>query len=299
MGVKQVAKAVALAPKHVAVGYWRGLTYPFKGAKFVYLKHFELFRIWIWPIALTLFLFAVSLLVVWQYHDAAVNLIWDEPTGDDFWSDVASFFHGFVEILVALLGFLLAFVLALFATSLVAAPFNSRLSEEVEHLATGREGPKFKLWNEIKLFFRSALLLILMLAVTVGLTVASWIGGLVFAPLGIVLTVLGYIASALHASVDAMDYTAERRGRAFWFTYAYVFEHFLPCLGFGTGAFLMLFVPFLNLFFLPAIVGGGTLLYLDLEVEDARKAAAREPRPGQAEPSAFGGAVPVQRTGQG
>ena len=57
MGVKQVAKAVASAPKHVAVGYWRGITYPFKGARFVYFKHFELFRFWVWPIALTLFLF--------------------------------------------------------------------------------------------------------------------------------------------------------------------------------------------------------------------------------------------------
>lgn len=272
MGVKQVAKTVALAPKHVVVGYWRGLTYPFRGAKFVYFTHFELFRIWVWPIALTLFLLLLSLLVVWQYHDAAVNLVWDEPTGDDFWADVASFFHGFVEILVAILGFVFAFVVALVATSIVAAPFNSRLSEEVEELTTGRKGSKFDLWSEIKLVLRSALLLTLMLVVTVGLSVGSWIGGLVFAPLGILLTILGYVASALHASVDAMDYTAERRGRPFWFTYLYVFEHFLPCLGFGTGAFIMLFVPFLNLFFLPAIVGGGTLLYLDLEAQDSRKA---------------------------
>lgn len=278
MGVKRVAKAVASAPKHVAVGYWRGITYPFKGARFVYFKHFELFRFWVWPIALTLFLFVLSLMLVWQYHDGLVNLVWDEPTGDGFWAGVASFFHGFVEVLVFLFGFVLAFVIALFATSLFAAPFNSRLSEEVEELATGRPGPKFELWNEIKLFFRSALLLVMMLTVTVALTIGSWVGGMVFAPLGILLTILGYIASALHASVDAMDYTAERRGRPFWHTYVYVFEHFLPCLGFGTGAFVMLFIPFLNLFLLPAVVGGGTLFYLDLEAQDARKAAEKAAR---------------------
>jgi len=39
----------------------------------------------------------------------------------------------------------------------------------------------------------------------------------------------------------------------------------VPMFGFGTGVWLFLFIPFLNLFFMPAAVAGGTLLYLDLE----------------------------------
>ena len=37
--------------------------------------------------------------------------------------------------------------------------------------------------------------------------------------------------------------------------------------GFGTGVWLFLFIPLVNLLFMPAAVAGGTLLFLDLEGE--------------------------------
>ena len=38
-------------------------------------------------------------------------------------------------------------------------------------------------------------------------------------------------------------------------------------LGFGAGVYLFLMIPLVNLFFMPAAVAGGTLLFLDLERE--------------------------------
>jgi len=35
--------------------------------------------------------------------------------------------------------------------------------------------------------------------------------------------------------------------------------------GFGTGVWILLFVPLVNLFFMPAAVAGGTMLFLGLE----------------------------------
>ena len=44
--------------------------------------------------------------------------------------------------------------------------------------------------------------------------------------------------------------------------------------GFGTGVWLFLFIPLLNLLFMLAAVAGGTLMFLDLEGEGPEAAAA-------------------------
>ncbi|MGZ3457369.1 MAG: EI24 domain-containing protein, partial [Archangium sp.] len=41
-------------------------------------------------------------------------------------------------------------------------------------------------------------------------------------------------------------------------------QRWLMCLGFGTGAYVLLWVPLLNSLFLPVAVVGGTLLYRGL-----------------------------------
>jgi CysZ protein len=257
-------------------GFFAGLTYPFRGMVFVYLRHPGLVRLWIVPILITALVLAGILWGVWEYHDRWVATVWDEPAEPGFWGDVARFFHSALEVVVAIVAMVLGFFLAYLISSAIAAPFNSRLSEEVERLDNGRTGPPFQLWREVRLVLRGLALLTLMVSITLFLTVASWVSGAVFAPAGIVLSVVGYGVSALHAAIDAMDYTAERRGARFWYSYGFVCRHFRPSLGFGTGAFILVFVPFINLLLLPGVVAGGTLLYLDLESREAHaRASAR------------------------
>jgi CysZ protein len=262
------------APKAVAVGYFRGLTYPFRGAKLVYLSHPGLVRYWMFPILITLTVIAGVFAGVWHYHDAAVELVWTEPTGESFWDSVLRFLHGFVELLVALLGFVLGLVLVSFLAPIFAAPFNDALSEEVELIAAGRKGPPFSLAAVARDSVRTIVLEIAKLGLWALVMIPLFVVSLVVPVVGqIIYAIFGFFFTAAYFSIDYVDWPACRRNRGIAYRFSMLKDHFLPMLGFGTGVWLFLFVPLVNLFFMPAAVAGGTLLFLDLEGEAGRAAA--------------------------
>jgi len=281
MGVGDVAKkaagAVVAAPKAVAVGYWRGLTYPFKGAKLVYLEHPSLVRYWMFPILITLIVIGFVFAGVWHYHGAVVEMFWSEPAGEGFWDSVLRFLHGFVEVIVALLGFLVGLVVVSLLSTIFAAPFNDALSEEVERLSTGREGPPFSLAAVARDSVRTVLLEIAKLGLWAIVMLPLFVVSLIVPVAGqIIYTVFGFFFTAGYFSIDYLDWPASRRNRGIAYRFSLLREHFLPMLGFGTGVWLFLFVPLLNLLFMPAAVAGGTLLFLDLEGAAPSKEAASE-----------------------
>jgi uncharacterized protein involved in cysteine biosynthesis len=55
-------------------------------------------------------------------------------------------------------------------------------------------------------------------------------------------------------------------------------SRFSTMFGFGTGVWAFLFIPLVNLLFMPAAVAGGTLLFLDLEALE--KAHSQPASPG-------------------
>jgi CysZ protein len=274
---KKAAGAVVSAPKTVAVGFWRGLTYPFRGAKLVYLKEPGLVRYWMFPILITLIVIGFVTAGVWHYHGAAVDLFWAEPAGDGFWDSVLRFLHGFVEVLMALVLLLVGVVIVTFLSPIFAAPFNDALSEEVERLATGQEGPGFSWTVVARDSVRTVLLEIAKLGLWAMVMLPLFVLSLVVPVVGqIVYTIFGFFFTAAYWSIDYVDWPASRRNRGIAYRFSMFREHFLPMLGFGTGVWLFLFVPLLNLFFMPAAVAGGTLLFLDLEGESEAKKANSE-----------------------
>ena len=99
---------------------------------------------------------------------------------------------------------------------------------------------------------------------------------------GALQTVVGGVLTALYFAIDYVDWAASRhglsvapaprlRGRATCGR----------CSGFGAGVWLLLFVPLLNLLFMPAAVAGGTLLFLDLrrEARESHNGVKMRPRP--------------------
>ena len=85
----------------------------------------------------------------------------------------------------------------------------------------------------------------------------------------IVYAIFGFLFTAIYFSIDYVDWPASRRNRSVAYRFGLVTDHFMPMFGFGTGVWLFLFVPLLNLLFMPAAVAGGTMLFLDLEGETA------------------------------
>ena len=80
-----------------------------------------------------------------------------------------------------------------------------------------------------------------------------------------IYSVFAFLFTALYFAVDYLDWPASRRNRSITYRFGLLTDHFLPMLGFGTGVWLFLFIPLVNLLFMPAAVAGGTLLFLDVE----------------------------------
>ena len=81
----------------------------------------------------------------------------------------------------------------------------------------------------------------------------------------VVYTVFAFGLTATYFALDYIDWPASRRDRAVRERLRMVRRHLPTMLGFGTGVWVLLFIPFVNLFFMPAAVAGGTLLFLDVD----------------------------------
>jgi CysZ protein len=95
-----------------------------------------------------------------------------------------------------------------------------------------------------------------------------------------VYMVFATLFTALYFAVDYIDWPASRRGYAFRQRIALLRVRPLLTLGFGFAVGACLFVPLLNLCFMPLAVAGGTRLFLDLSAY-----AAREPESSRAPPA--------------
>lgn len=262
--MRQAMKGVARAP----IGFWRGFGYAFKGLGFVFGKHPELARIWIFPIFLTFLAFIGAVWGAWELQDDLVNLIWEDPTGDGFWDSAGRFAHGFLELIAFLMLLVTSFFAVLGLSTVLAAPFNDALSEEVEHLATGRKGPPFSWVAFIRDIVRTVALEIIKFMIWAAIMIPLFIASFGLPVFGQILySVVGYFFTSLYFAIDYIDWPAARRNKALSYRTKVLSERFAACFGFGSGVFILLWVPFLNLFFMPAAVAGGTLLFLDLEGE--------------------------------
>ena len=81
--------------------------------------------------------------------------------------------------------------------------------------------------------------------------------------------------TAVYLGVDYIDWPAARRDWSVGDRVAFVRRQLPAIAGFGCGVWVLLFIPLVNLLFMPAAVAGGTMLFVDLGEGGS---AAREPR---------------------
>lgn len=252
-------------------GFLSGLSYPLRGARLVYFEHRGLARFWVPPILITT---AVLVLAVWaalHYRSDLMQLLWQAPTGEGAVGWLQRALHTAVQWLLALLLVGASVVSAVLLSSVIAAPFNDALSEAIEQLH-GRHGAGGISLGKLAVD----------VARTVGLE-AMKLGGYlaVMLPLFIVsllvpgigsaiYSVTGFVLTSLFLSLDYVDWPAARRQWPLRRRLAVARRHIGPMLGLGMGIWVLMFVPLLNLFFMPAAVAGGTLMFLDLhELQDS------------------------------
>lgn len=241
----------------------RGLRYLVRGYR-VLRKNPDLARYWLMPIVLTALALGSSVWLSLRYHDDLLGVLWTQPSGTASawlrWLYAAASALSFVGAL------LLLSLLCVFGSSVVAAPFNDALSEAIEEREAGRAPLPFssvRLLRELGQALRLSLLrLLLYLAVVGPLWLVSWllpgVGQLLYLGAWALFT-------AAYFALDYTDWPATRRGWPVRARFGLLGRYPLRMLGFGCGVWLCLFVPLLNLVFMPVSVAGGTLLFLDLE----------------------------------
>lgn len=201
-------------------------------------------------------------LVMWgiSLHDDAVA--WTGLSGDGW---LATMVRGLVEALLYVLIVVVGLVLTIFVGSIVLDPFYDLLSEEAERRLCGRTfGDPFTLAGVVPGVLRELFATAVRLAIYFPVAILIWtlgfvpvVGQIAAAPLGLSWTWLFVCYEVVVRSLAR--HGLPPRGRL-----DVLFDHKALALGFGAGAWLALFLPFLA----PFLVVGGTKLYLVLAAHD-------------------------------
>ncbi len=247
--------------------FLRGLGYPLKGLR-ILRKYPGLARYWSVPIILTGTSLLASVLLALRYHDDLLALLWRAPSGDDWLSALTAGLYWLARgasFLVSLGVLVLACVVF---SMVVAAPFNDALSEAIEERETNASSPPFSISRFCSDLVRTLGLELLKLsafiAIMMPLTIFSW----VVPGVGhVVAAVVGGFFTASYFALDYTDWPASRRGLGVRQRLSLFSARPWLMVGFGVAVWGCLFVPILNLAFMPIAVAGGTRLFLDLEAE--------------------------------
>lgn len=244
---------------------FRGFGYPFRGFGFL-RRNPDLARYWLWPILITGTALLASLWLSVRYHDDLLALLWPDPTGTDWVSRILTVLHSIVEVFAFFLIALLLGVICAATSSVVAAPFNDVLSEVVEQREAGIAPPPFAMARVVRDAGRTIRMEALKLACYLAVMVPMWILSLLLPGVGQVAYFLfAGLFSAAYFALDYTDWPASRRGLGIRQRLAVLRSQPWLLLGFGACVWLLMWVPFVNLWLMPAAVAGGTRLWLDLE----------------------------------
>jgi CysZ protein len=251
---------------------FRGFAYPVRGFA-ILSRHPGLARYWLPPIFITFGALVVSVVLTIAYSDDLTDLLWKPAAQTGASGFLIGVAHGLLHALSFVLGLGLLVVVCIALSTLLAAPFNDALSEAIEIREQGRAAPPFSLSALVREVARTVRVELLKLCVYVSvmgpLLVASW----VLPGVGQVLYVaFGALFTTAYLAFDYIDWPASRRGLGIRDRLGVLRERPLRMLGFGTGVWMCLFVPLLNLAFMTLAVAGGTRLFLDLESERSRSA---------------------------
>lgn len=265
-GALRGAGAIAKTP----IGFIRGVSYPLRGARFVYLQHPGLAKYWVVPILITAVALIGVIYGVAVYHDDAGSAVWslfpEEWGRSGGWTDkLVGILRGFIQVLVAIALVLAGLVLVVVSSTIIAAPFNDMLSEAVEVIVTEHEAPRFSWLRMLRDVGRTVSLEILKVLVYLVVVGPLFIGSFLLPFVGQIMTIVAFVLTILYLGVDYVDWPAARRDWTIGDRVRFARRCFAAIAGFGTGVWVLLFIPLVNLLFMPAAVAGGTLLFLELE----------------------------------
>lgn len=199
----------------------------------------------------SIFIFSYNRLIVWIGEISGAS-----SPGAGFWSI-------FLEVILFILGFVVLLIVCYFLFTilggLITAPFNENISQYIEEKITNEKvitGIGF--WKDTYLSIRGELqklgFYFSILFVIFLLNFIPFVGN------GVSVT-LGAIFSCYFNALDFLDYPMQRKLMSFRQKLKVTQGGGMLTYGFGAIAFLMMFLPIINVFMKPILVVAGTSLY--------------------------------------
>lgn len=178
--------------------------------------------------------------------------------GAAFWLEAL---HVFLMILTFILVLFICYLLFTVFGSLLTAPFNEEISQRVEEIVTNNAFPhKPGFWVDayasIKGEVQKITLYLFILFILFLFNFVPIIGS-VFS------TVFGLLFTFYYNALDFLDYPLTRRLASFRHKLRTTQKGGMVSYGFGCMAFLMMFIPVVNVFMKPILVAAGTSLYYE------------------------------------
>jgi CysZ protein len=177
----------------------------------------------------------------------------------------AGFLVQFLHTALLIIGFLLVLFICylLFITlgNLITAPFNEEISQRVEEIVTGGTvGHKMGFWEDAFISIKGEAQ-----KLAFYLFFLFWIFLLNFIPaIGSFFSmILGTVFSFFYNALDFLDYPMTRKKMKFRQKLKVTRSGRLLTYGFGCVAFLLMFLPIVNVFMKPILVVAGTSLYYE------------------------------------
>lgn len=272
-GTARAPKAVS---KNLFSQYVDGLFYPLEGLAFI--RRHGLWR-------LAFFAIVVNVLLLGGLVALGVYFVWPWLTALDMW--LAGFLGGASQLwqtLAALLTWLVWFlvlvlvmgvagVVLLLVGQAVASPFLDLLSERIETLVLGVEPAGLTVRRLVDTVLVSLGDLVWGLVYYAGVQVPLLLLGLIPVIGTGPAAVLSFGFAALLLAQEFVGLSLTRHLVSYRARWRAVMRNKWSCLGFGTTAMALLFVPGVNLVLLPVAAAGGTLLYCDLRAAGRLEAA--------------------------
>jgi CysZ protein len=174
-------------------------------------------------------------------------------------------------ILITIVGIaLFAFtaVTFMFLANIINAPFNDLLSEKTEEILSNRKiDEKFSLKVLAKDLKRTVIEEIKKLFVFGGGQLLLLLLNLIPVIGSIAYVILSFIFTVFLLSYEYVDYPMSRKRIEFKNKLALIKKNWQKVFGFGLAVFVLLFIPLVNLVFIPLCVVGGTRLYSEVYPE--------------------------------
>ena len=265
----------------------RGCRFPFRGVAFL-ARHRTL---WTWaalPAAVNIGVFAATLGVFLYFFGTLYSLTtgWMYPAAPDFWLAWAwvvplRVFAWSIGVVLLLAALLILYGAFLALGLVIAAPFLALLSQRVEGLVMGKQGPEATSWKAaLATVFESMMDEFRKIAFFAGVQFLLWVLGLVFPFLAPITVTVAMLFTLVFLPLEYAGFAMDSRHLRFAQRRALVWRHRWLMLGFGASASLSLLLPLLNFVCMPALVVGGTLMLLHLD-------APAEPAPPDSPPVAL------------